>query len=102
MLSWLARLSRGYRSKPTARTDKALQPETVINNPGGDSYGFQHFPVIIAAIKAAKEIVVFTGAGVSAESGIPTFRDGATSLWNKVAPEEVASIWALEANPGRV
>ena len=31
----------------------------------------------------AKRVVVFTGAGVSAESGIPTFRDQLTGLWEK-------------------
>jgi NAD-dependent deacetylase len=38
-----------------------------------------------------EEIVVFSGAGLSADSGIPTFRDGATGLWNNVDPDEVAS-----------
>lgn len=35
---------------------------------------------IANTLKLAKEVVVFTGAGISAESGIPTFRDGATGL----------------------
>lgn len=39
-----------------------------------------------------KKIVVFTGAGISAESGIPTFRDGENSLWNKFNVEEVATM----------
>lgn len=38
-----------------------------------------------------KKIVVFTGAGVSAESGIPTFRDS-DGLWNKHIADEVASL----------
>jgi len=38
-----------------------------------------------------KKIVVFTGAGVSAESGIPTFRD-TDGLWNKHIADEVASL----------
>lgn len=38
-----------------------------------------------------KKIVVFTGAGVSAESGIPTFRD-TDGLWNKHIADEVASM----------
>ena len=37
-----------------------------------------------------KRIVVLTGAGVSAESGIQTFRDG-DGLWNKYRFEELAS-----------
>ena len=31
----------------------------------------------------AEHIVIFTGAGVSAESGIPTFRDAQTGLWER-------------------
>ena len=47
---------------------------------------------IAAILREAEEIVVFSGAGLSADSGIPTFRDGATGLWNNVDPDEVASI----------
>ena len=38
-------------------------------------------------IKSAKSIVFFTGAGISAESGIATFR-GEDGIWNKLKPEE--------------
>ena len=38
-----------------------------------------------------KKIVVFTGAGVSKESGIETFRDGSGSLWNNYSIEDVAT-----------
>ena len=38
---------------------------------------------IVKRLQAAKHIVVFTGAGVSAESGIPTFRDALTGLWER-------------------
>jgi hypothetical protein len=48
-----------------------------------------------------EEIVVFSGAGLSADSGIPTFRDGATGLWNNVDPDEVASIEGFLRNPQR-
>lgn len=37
-----------------------------------------------------KKIVVFTGSGISAESGIPTFRD-ANGLWNNYNHEEISS-----------
>lgn len=50
----------------------------------------------------ARQIVVFSGAGLSADSGIPTFRDGATALWNNVDPDEVASIDGFFRNPQRV
>jgi NAD-dependent deacetylase len=43
-------------------------------------------------------IVVLTGAGVSAESGIPTFRDG-DGLWKKYRFEELATPAAFSRNP---
>lgn len=46
-----------------------------------------------------KHIVVLTGAGVSAESGISTFRDNG-GLWDKYDPQEVASIEGWHRNPG--
>jgi NAD-dependent deacetylase len=49
-------------------------------------------------IHEAKSIAVFTGAGVSKESGIPTFRDE-DGVWNKVDPQTVATREALYANP---
>ena len=50
-------------------------------------------------LKEAKNIVVFTGAGVSSESGITTFRDGLQGLWAKYNPIDVASPEAFKANP---
>lgn len=43
----------------------------------------------VLALRRAKSIVVFTGAGISAESGIPTFRD-ANGFWNRFPPEQFA------------
>ncbi|MCP4707812.1 MAG: NAD-dependent deacylase, partial [Planctomycetes bacterium] len=43
-------------------------------------------------------VAVLTGAGVSAESGVPTFR-GAEGLWSKFKPEELANFDAFIANP---
>lgn len=48
-----------------------------------------------------KKIVVLTGAGVSAESGLGTYRDNG-GLWDKYDPMEVASIEAWYRNPGLV
>ncbi|HRW22005.1 MAG TPA: Sir2 family NAD-dependent protein deacetylase [Bacteroidales bacterium] len=48
-----------------------------------------------------KHIVVFTGAGVSAESGIPTFRDK-HGIWEKFNVEEVATSIAWRNNPKKV
>lgn len=49
-------------------------------------------------LKSAKKLVFFTGAGISAESGIATFR-GADGIWNKMKPEELASFDAFMRNP---
>jgi NAD-dependent deacetylase len=43
-------------------------------------------------------LVFFTGAGISAESGIPTFR-GKNGIWNKLKPEELANFDAFLRNP---
>jgi len=48
-------------------------------------------PELIVALQQAKHVVVFTGAGVSAESGIPTFRDSLTGLWARFNAEDLAT-----------
>lgn len=55
--------------------------------------------VLIDKLRASRKAVVFTGAGMSAESGIPTFRDAQTGLWAKFNPQEVASAEAFRSNP---
>jgi NAD-dependent deacetylase len=50
-------------------------------------------------LSGARSGVAFTGAGVSAESGIPTFR-GADGLWSKYDPVKVASIDTFLQDPG--
>lgn len=52
-----------------------------------------------AMLKDAERIVVLTGAGVSAESGISTFRDQETGLWAKYDPMELAHIDAFRRDP---
>ena len=49
-----------------------------------------------------KKIVVFTGAGISAESGVATFRDNKDGLWYNYNVDEVATIEGLEADPQKV
>lgn len=55
-----------------------------------------------AWVQAARRIAVLSGAGMSAESGVPTFRDAQTGLWAKFRPEELATEAAFRANPQRV
>lgn len=57
---------------------------------------------LVAALRAARHVAVLTGAGVSAESGLPTFRDAQTGLWARYSPEELASPQAFHRNPALV
>ncbi len=50
-------------------------------------------------VREARHVCVLTGAGISAESGIPTFRDALTGLWAKFRPEELATPEAFERDP---
>ncbi|RJF72530.1 NAD-dependent deacylase [Deinococcus cavernae] len=55
-----------------------------------------------AALKTAKRVAVLTGAGISAESGIPTFRDAQTGHWARFRPEDLASPPAYARDPEMV
>ncbi|HEX3284429.1 MAG TPA: NAD-dependent deacylase [Mycobacterium sp.] len=48
------------------------------------------------------QVTVLSGAGISAESGVPTFRDVETGLWAKVDPYEISSAQGWQAHPERV
>jgi NAD-dependent deacetylase len=54
---------------------------------------------LVERLRAAKRVTVLTGAGVSAESGVPTFRDAQTGLWAKYNPEDLATPRAFRRNP---
>ncbi|HYD74442.1 NAD-dependent deacylase [Ramlibacter sp.] len=53
-------------------------------------------------IAAADRVAVLTGAGMSAESGVPTFRDAQTGLWARFRPEDLATEAGFRADPQRV
>lgn len=53
-------------------------------------------------LETARCIAVLTGAGISAESGVPTFRDALTGLWAKFDPAQLATEEAFRANPRMV
>lgn len=53
-------------------------------------------------IRAAESIVVLTGAGMSAESGIPTFRDAQNGLWSRFDPEDLATARAYQQDKALV
>jgi NAD-dependent deacetylase len=56
---------------------------------------------IFEKLDTRSKIIVLTGAGISAESGVPTFR-GKGGLWEKYDPTEVATAEALRLRPGKV
>lgn len=50
-------------------------------------------------LRAARHVAVLTGAGTSAESGIPTFREAQTGLWARYRPEDLATPGAFARQP---
>lgn len=56
---------------------------------------------IMEKLPCAESVVAFTGAGISAESGLPTFR-GDDGIWKKFKPEELANFDAFMENPALV
>ncbi len=56
---------------------------------------------LVEALRKADAVVVLTGAGISAESGVPTFRGGG-GLWNGQRAEELASPRAFRSDPATV
>lgn len=54
---------------------------------------------LVEALQSAERVVVMTGAGVSAESGVPTFRDALTGLWAKYDPRELGTPEAFARQP---
>jgi NAD-dependent deacetylase len=59
-----------------------------------------HLPEgLISTLKNANKVLVLTGAGMSAESGVPTFRDAQSGMWEKYKPEDLATPQAFRNNP---
>jgi NAD-dependent deacetylase len=54
---------------------------------------------LIEKLKASQHVVALTGAGISVESGVPTFREAQTGLWAKYDPQELATPEAFQRNP---
>ncbi len=61
-----------------------------------------NLPEARAALAQARRVAVLTGAGISAESGIPTFRDAQTGHWARFRPEDLASPPAYQRDPAVV
>ena len=54
---------------------------------------------VVDTLKSSQFVAVLTGAGISAESGVPTFRDAQTGLWAKYDPLQLATPEAFQNNP---
>ena len=57
---------------------------------------------LLTALQKARKVLVLTGAGMSAESGVPTFRDAQTGLWARYKAEQLATPEAFRENPQTV
>ena len=53
---------------------------------------------LIEAHRGAERVVALTGSGISAESGVPTFREAQTGLWERYDPQQLATPEAFERN----
>jgi NAD-dependent deacetylase len=56
-------------------------------------------PALIVALRDAHSVVALTGSGVSAESGVPTFREAQSGLWERYDPQELATPEAFDRDP---
>jgi NAD-dependent deacetylase len=54
---------------------------------------------LISALRDAGRVVALTGSGISAESGVPTFREAQTGLWERYDPQELATPEAFARDP---
>ena len=54
---------------------------------------------LMTTLQKANKVLVLTGAGMSAESGVPTFRDAQSGLWEKFRPEDLATPEAFLDHP---
>lgn len=62
--------------------------------------GAVNFPAeLVSLLRGTSKLVALTGAGVSQESGLRTFRDAQTGLWAQYRPEELASPEAFRRDP---
>src|SRR6478752_5298872 len=57
---------------------------------------------LVGQLRDARRVVVLTGAGMSAESGIPTFRDKLTGLWARFDAQSLATPEAFARDPDTV
>ncbi|MDQ4106584.1 MAG: NAD-dependent protein deacylase, partial [Actinomycetota bacterium] len=56
-------------------------------------------PQLVEEVRRARSVVALTGSGISAESGIPTFRQAQTGLWARYDPQQLATPEAFMRDP---
>jgi NAD-dependent deacetylase len=54
---------------------------------------------LVEALRSVRRVAVLTGSGISAESGIPTFREAQTGLWERFDPQQLATPEAFARDP---
>lgn len=59
-------------------------------------------PQLVEDLNDARSVVALTGSGISAESGVPTFRDAQTGLWAQYDPQQLATPEAFMRDPDLV
>lgn len=57
---------------------------------------------LVTTLRTCQKLCILAGSGISAESGIPTFREAQTGLWSQYDPLELATPTAFKKNPGLV
>lgn len=63
----------------------------------GSEFAFEES--LLQTVRVARRVVALSGAGISAESGVPTFRDAQQGLWAEFDPAELATPEAFKRNP---
>ncbi len=64
-----------------------------------NEYGMDVPSGLVEDLRGARSIVALTGSGISAESGIPTFREAQTGLWERYDPQQLATPEAFMRDP---
>jgi NAD-dependent deacetylase len=54
---------------------------------------------LVQELRTARRVAALTGAGISAESGVPTFREAQSGLWSRYSPQELATPDAFRRDP---
>jgi NAD-dependent SIR2 family protein deacetylase len=88
---WVAK-----HTAPKFKSKSAMAPPGAPASPSGIPKD------LIATLKTARSVVVLTGAGISSESGIPTFRDAITGFWAQFDPQKLATPEGFAKDPALV